>query len=155
MTPTRWSLALLVTAVAAVGALLAVAQQPPPPPSPLSEDEVTGVHFPHTAEDHLAVADDYTRKAEEHRKEADRHRRMLAAYERFARDFAAQPAPPRKRGKTFPSEKRAKPSNDPVAEYRAHCGTYTRGAEMLADEADKLAEFHRARARELRETRDP
>ena len=26
---------------------------------------------------------------------------------------------------------------------------------MLADEADKLAEFHRARAREFRETKDP
>lgn len=148
-----------VTAIAGLAAfvltsLLAVAQQPAPKPSPLPEDEVTGVHFPHTAEDHLAVADDYTRRAAEHRREADLHRRMLAAYERFARDLATQPAPPRKRGKTFPYQERAKPSKDAVAEYRVHCETYRRGAEMLADEADKLAEFHRTRARELRETKD-
>lgn len=147
--------ALAVLAGFVLTSLLAAAQQPAPEPSPLPEDEVAGVHFPHTAEDHLAAADDYTRKAEEHRKEADLHRRMLAAYERLAKDLATQPAPPRKRGKTFPSEKRAKPSKDPVAEYRAHCESYTRGAEVLADEADQLAEFHRARARELRETKDP
>ena len=135
--------------------LLAAAQQAAPRPSPLPDDEVAGVYFPHTAEDHLAAAADYTRKAEERRKEADLHRRMPAAYERLARDLATQPAPARTRGKTFPAEKRGKPSKDLVAEYRAHCETYTHGAEMLADEADKLAEFHRARARELRQTKDP
>ena len=40
-------------------------------------------------------------------------------------------------------------------EYRAHCMSYTRGAEMLADESEKLAEFHRAQAHELRETKRP
>ena len=114
-----------------------------------------GLHFPHSAEDHEAVAEEYMAKAADRRKEADLHRRMLAAYERLARDRATQPAPPRKPGKTFPSEKRAKPSKGRLAEYRAHCETYIHGAEVLADEAEKLAEFHRARARELRETKDP
>jgi hypothetical protein len=149
-----------VTAIAGLAGfvltgLLAAAQQPAPEPSPQPKDEGVGVHFPHTAEDHLALAADYTRKAEERRKEADLHRRMLAAYEGLARDLATQPAPPRKRGMTFPSEKRAKPSKDPVAEYRGHCQTYTHGAEKLADEADKLAESHRAWARELRGAKDP
>ena len=148
-----------ITALAGLGTFvlanfLAVAQQPAPQPSRPPEDEVAGVHFPQTAEDHLAAADGYTRKAAELRKEADLHRRMVAAYERLARDLASQPAPPPKRGKTFPSGRSAKPSKDPVSEYRAHCKTYTGGAEMLADEADKLAEFHRARARELREPKD-
>jgi hypothetical protein len=119
------------------------------------DDEVVGLHFPHTAEDHLAIANDYVKLAADHRKEADLHRRMLAAYERFVADLSAQPVPPQKRGKTFPSGKRAKPSQDPLAEYRAHCEPYIRGAEVLADEAEKLAEFHRDRARELRDARDP
>ena len=116
-----------VTALAGIAgfvptSLLAVARQPAPESLPVPEDEVAGVHFPHTAEDHLAAAADYTRKAEERRKEADLHRRMLAAYEGLARNLATQPAP-RERGMPFPSEKRAKPSKDPVAEYRGHCQT--------------------------------
>lgn len=39
--------------------------------------------------------------------------------------------------------------------YRAHCEAYLHGAGLLADEADKLVEFHRARARELRDSQDP
>ena len=155
MKATSWITATAGVTGIVLTSLLAAAQQPAPTPSALPEDEAAGVHFPHTAEDHLAAAADYTGKAGEHRKEADLHRRMLAAYERLARDLAAQPAPPRKRGKTFPAEKPGQPSKDLIAEYRAHCETYRHGAEMLADEADKLAEFHRARARELRETKDP
>lgn len=149
-----------ITALAGLGtfvlaSLLAVRPQPAPEPSPPPEDEVAGVHLPRTAEAHTAAADGYTRRAAELRKEADLHRRMVAAYERLARDLANQPAPPPTRGKTFPSGKSAKPTKDPVTEYRAHCMTYTEGAELLADEADKLAEFHTAQAHELRETKHP
>ena len=130
-------------------------QQPTPAPTPLLDLEGAGVHFPRTPEDHLAVADEYVKKAADHRKEVDFHRRMLAAYERLAADLAARPVPPQKRGKTVPAGKPSKGSRDPVAEYRAHCEGYMRGAELLAAEADKLAEFHRARAREPREPKDP
>ena len=149
-----------ITALAGLGtfflaSLLTVPPQPAPAPTPAPGDEVAGVDLPRTAEDHMAAADGYTRRAAELRKEADLHRRMVAAYERLARDLASQPAPPPKRGKTFPSRKSAKSSKDPAAEYRAHCMTYTGGAEMLADEADTLAEIHRAQAHELRETKHP
>lgn len=159
MRRTSWSLALsIVSLLVLAGVVLAAAvagQDASPKASPPGEDEVVGLHFPHTAADHLAMADDYARKAADRRKEADLHRRMFAAYERLAADLAAQPAPPKKRGKTFPGGKHAKDSKDPVAEYRAHCDAYIRGAELLADEAEKLADFHRARARELRESQDP
>jgi hypothetical protein len=105
----------------------------------------------HTAADHLATASEYAGKAAEHRKEVDTHRRMFAAYERLVADLATQPAPRAKRGKTFPSPKRGKATKDQLAEYRAHCEAYIRGAEALAEEADRLAELHRARARELSE----
>lgn len=146
----------LASVLALVGMVtVAAGQEPTPNPPAADEAEVVGLHFPHTAEDHLAVADDYVKLAASHRKEADLHRRMFAAYERLVKDLATQPAPPKKRGKTFPAGKRAKDSKDPVAEYRVHCEAYIHGAELLADEAEKLAEFHRARARELRESQDP
>ena len=148
-------LAALLGFAGIVLAAVVAGQEASPKPSLPREDEVVGVLFPRTAEDHLAVADDYLKLAASHRKEADLHRRMLAAYERLAADLAAQPPPPKKRGKTLPAGKRAKDSKDPVAEYRAHCGAYIHGAELLADEADKLAEFHKARARELLESKDP
>lgn len=134
---------------------VAAGQEPTPKPADAGEAEVVGLRFPHTAEDHMAVADDYVKLAASHRKEAALHRRMFVAYERLAKDLATQPAPAKKRGKTFPAGKRAKDSKDAVAEYRAHCDAYIRGAELLADEAEKLAEFHRARARELHESQDP
>jgi len=148
-------LALLLGLAGLVLAAVGAGQDASLKPSQAGEDEVVGLHFPVTAEDHLAVADDYARKAADRRKEADLHRRMFAAYERLAADLAAQAAPPKKPGKTFPLGKRKKGSKDPVAQYRAHCDAYIRGAELLADEAEKLAELHRARARELREPRDP
>lgn len=148
-------LALVLGFAGIVLAAVAAGQEASPKPSPPSDDEVVGLHFPHTPEDHLALAEDYVKLAAGHRKDADLHRRMLAAYERLAADLAAEPAPPKKPGKTLPSGKRAKDSKNPVAEYRDHCGAYIHGAELLADEAEKLAEFHRARARELRESQDP
>lgn len=141
--------------VAIVGlAAGAAAQEATPKPAPAGEDEVVGLHFPNTAEDHLSVADDYVNLAATHRKDAELHRRMLAAYERLVADLASQPPPP-KRGKTFPSRKQARPAKDALADYRAHCEGYIQAAEMLAGEADKLAAFHRDRARELREAKDP
>ena len=123
------------------------AQQAPPKPSP-ADDEIRAVDWPHTAKQHLAAAETYAKKAAEYRKEADLHRRMLAASERFAQDL--RPSPPLKRGKTVPSERSSKLPDDQVAEYRAHCHSYILGAETLAQEAEKLAEFHEAQARNLK-----
>lgn len=145
------------TAITAASMLLgAVAQQPSPTPtpSPWVEDEAAEVRPPRTADEHLAAADEYARQVVERRKEAARHRRMIAAYERLAADVATQPVPPRKRGATLPPERRHR-ATAPVAAYRAHCDSYVAGAETLAVEAERLAEFHRARARELRATKAP
>ena len=133
---------------------IASGQQPAPAPSPLLDDEGAGPRFPRTAEDHLAVAEEYAAKAVERRKEVELHRRMLAAYERLATDIAGQPTPPPKRGKTLPSGRRAR-SKDLVAQYHTHCEGYIRGAEMMAGEAQSLADFHQARARELRDAQEP
>ena len=152
----RCSTAIAVTA----GLLLAAAdsfvsgQPAMPQPSPLVDGVVAGVRLPSTAEDHLALAQEYAAKAADRRKEAEMHRRMLSAYERLAADIAAQATRPQKRGKTVPSGRRA-PSKDPVAHYRAHCEGYIRAAEAMADEAGRLAEFHRTRVAELRKAKDP
>lgn len=146
----------LVRTVVFVGlAAVAASQEPTPKPSPPGEGKVVGLHSPRTAEDHLNLADEYVGLAASHRKEADLHRRMFAAYERLMADLAAQPATAPKRGKTFPSDKRAKPMRDPLADYRAHCQGYIQAAGLLAERADELADFHRARARELAEAKDP
>lgn len=136
----------------AVTSLVAGGQQAPPKSSP-SDDEITVVQWPHTAEQHLAAAEAYARKAAEYRKEADLHRRMLAAYGRLARDL--RPAPPRKPGKTVPSERPSKLSEEPMAEYRAHCNAYIQATETLARQADMLAEFHKAQAREVHDPKSP
>lgn len=145
---------MLASGLALVG-MVTVAAGQEPAPDPAGKADVPGASFPQTAEDHLSMADDYVNLAASHRREADLHRRMITAYERLAADLAAQPAQPKKRGRIIPVGKRARDSKDPAAEYRSHCEAYIHGAELLADEAEKLAGFHRARARELRVLRHP
>ncbi len=134
---------LLLFLVALGRAGLVAGQEATPKPSPVIDEEGAGIHFPQTAEDHLAIADEYTAKAAERRKEAGRHRGMIAAYEHLAADLSRQAVRPGKRA--------AKGPKAALAQYRAHCESYIQGAEWLAAEADKLAEFHRARARELKD----
>ena len=101
------------------------------------EDEGRGIRFPTTAEDHLAEAADYVKKAAAYREEAAMHRRMFAAYERWAADLA-------------PKARRGKPKKPRwLDDLRRHCDSYAAGAERLAGDAEKLAEFHRQRASEL------
>lgn len=88
---------------------------------------------PLTVEEHLALVERYRRKAAEYRKEADEHRKMLAGYRRDAAVF------PNKSGREFPW----------FTKLRQRCEGYIQRADALADEADRFAEFHRMRAREL------
>lgn len=147
------AIAFAVALVPAVTAPLVPGQPLMPSPSPVVDGEAA-VRLPSTAEDHLTLAKEYQARAGERRREADLHRRMLAAHERFAAEVAAQPTPPPRRGKTFPSRRRT-PSKDPVAEYRAHCQGYIRGAVIMVDEAERLAAFHRTRAADLRKAGHP
>jgi len=148
--------------VLATGLLLAVAeafaapfQEPAAKPPLVVDEEGLGIHFPRTAADHLAVAEEYVAKAAGWREDAKLHRRMLAAYERLVADLAASPAPARKGGITVPLGSVQKTPAQHLFEYRAHCEAYIHGAEALADEANAMAKFHRARARELRDAKEP
>ena len=88
---------------------------------------------PQTVEDHLALVERYRCKAAEHHKEADEHRKMLAGYRS---DMATIP---NKMGREFPW----------FTKLREHCEGYIRRADALASEAERFAEFHRMRAKEL------
>lgn len=88
---------------------------------------------PRTPEEHLALADRYTRKAVEYRAEAKEHRQMLVDYQQETS------MPPNKSGRELPW----------VAKMRNHCEGYVNKAEELAGEAERFAEFHRMRAKEL------
>lgn len=107
-------------------------KQAPECPCPPSDDERT-TKAPLTVEEHLALVERYRRKAAEYRKEADEHRRMLAGYRRDAAVF------PNKSGREFPW----------FTKLRQRCEGYIQRADALADEAERFAEFHRMRAREL------
>lgn len=131
-------LSLLTIAVA----VPARASQAPPESSPEkrtpecacppSEDERTAKP-PLTVEEHLALVERYKRRAAEYRKEADDHRKMLAGYRRDAAVL------PNKTGREFPW----------FTKLRQRCEGYIQRADALADEAERFAEFHRMRAREL------
>ncbi len=88
---------------------------------------------PLTVEEHLALVERYRSKAAEYRNEADEHRKMLAGYRRDAAIF------PNKSGREFPWFTR----------LRQRCEGYIQRADALAHEAERFAEFHRMRAREL------
>ena len=153
----RSKAAVLATAVllAIAQASAAPAQEPAAKPPVVVDEEGVGIHFPRTAADHLAVAEEYVAKAADRREDAKLHQRMLAAYERFVADLAASPPPPRKRGLTVPLGSVEKTPTRHLREYRVHCEAYIHGAEALADEAEAMAELHRARARELRDSKEP
>lgn len=148
--------------VLATALLLAVAQasaapsqEPAAKPPVVVDEKGVGIQFPRTAADHLVIAEEYVAKARERREDAKLHRRMLAAYERLVADLAASATAPRKGGITIPLGSAERTPARHLPEYRAHCEAYIQGAEALADEAGAMAEFHRARARELRDPKEP
>ena len=111
-------------------------QEPSPQPqatvSPITAPEAAP-KVPQTVEDHLALVERYKRKAAEYRKEASEHRTMLDVYRRDASIF------PNKSGREYPW----------FAKLRRHCEDYISRADALAAEAERFAEFHRMRAKEL------
>ena len=89
------------------------------------------VKIPVTVEDHLALAKTYQEKGSEYRKEAKRHEEMYAEY---AKHVATTPKNP------MPAS---------VKKMQQHCQTIAKDALKLAADADKAADYHTLRAREL------
>lgn len=86
---------------------------------------------PVTAEDHLALSKSYAEKAAAYRAEAEYHRKMAEAYKK---SVATSPkAPP----------------NPWVVKMEKHCQAIARDAEKLASDAQKAADYHTLRAKEL------
>jgi hypothetical protein len=88
---------------------------------------------PQTAAEHEALAKQYKDQAAQFKKVADDHRAMAEAYKK---SFAA---PASKAGQKGPL----------VAKMEKHCGMLAKDADKLAADAEKAAEFHSMRAKEL------
>ena len=88
------------------------------------------VKVPQTAADHEALAKQYKEEAAQYRKVATEHEMMAAAY-----------------GKAHPDTKAGK--NPWNAKMQKHCEALKKDAEKLAADADKAADYHELRAKEL------
>lgn len=119
MTPSRL-IAVLIIALA--GAALAQSSQQAAPAQ---------VKIPQTPEDHFALAKRYQEQAAANRQLAAEHRAMAEEYKKSI-------APPTKAG-----------PNPYGKKMEAHCLTIAKDAEKLAADADKAAEFHTLRGKEL------
>jgi hypothetical protein len=86
-----------------------------------------------TVADHDAMAKSYREKATAYRKEAAEHKQMAESY---------------KKGFVHPVDKAGK-TNPWVAKMEKHCLTIAKDAEKMAADADKAADFHELRAKEL------
>ncbi len=88
------------------------------------------VKIPMTTSDHEALAKTYQEKAASNRKESDWHKEMAIAYGKGHADS--------KGGVKNPWNQK----------MQKHCQSMASGAEKLAKEAEKAAEFHSLRAKE-------
>ena len=88
------------------------------------------VKVPETTADHEALAKSYKDQAAQYRKTAQDHKQMAEAY----KAKAAKP----------------KTGDNPwVTKMNKHCQMLAKDAEKLATDADKAAEFHTLRGKEL------
>lgn len=110
----------IVAALAFLGIALTVA--------PSFADEVK---VPQTAAEHEAKAKTYKDQAAQYRKLAEEHKQMAKAYAEKRPDLKGV-------GKNPAAEKMSK-----------HCLTLANDYEKLATDAEKMADFHAARAKEL------
>lgn len=88
--------------------------------------------IPESAADHLALAKTYQEKAATYRKEAAEHRAMADAYK-----------------KTVPGPTKTGGENPWAKKMEMHCRAIATDADKLATDAQKAAEFHTLRAKEL------
>jgi single-stranded DNA-specific DHH superfamily exonuclease len=89
------------------------------------------VKVPETAADHEELAKKYREEATQHRKMAEEHRNMAEAYAKSHPD-------PKGRGK-----------NPWTVKMQKHCQVIAKGADKLATDAEKAADFHTLRSKEL------
>lgn len=89
---------------------------------------------PMTAEEHFTLAKQYKEDAAKYKKIADDHRTMADAYRK---------ANPQSR-KGWEGQKSAK-----VEAMDKHCATLAKDADKLAADAEKAADFHTLRGKEL------
>ena len=89
------------------------------------------VKVPQTAADHQALAKQYQEEAAQYRKVVAEHQAMAAAYAKAHPD-------PKGGAKNAWNEKMQK-----------HCAALAKDAEKLAADADKAADYHTLRAKEL------
>jgi hypothetical protein len=87
---------------------------------------------PDTVADHMAQAQSYKQKASAYRKEAAEHRAMAEEYR-----------------KSVPGPTKGGIENPWAKKMEAHCYAIVADAEKLAADADKAADFHTLRAKEL------
>jgi hypothetical protein len=88
--------------------------------------------IPESAADHVALAKSYQEKAAAYRKEAADHRAMAEAYKKGVPG-------PTKEGRENPWAKK----------METHCRAIATDAEKLAADAEKAAEYHTFRGKEL------
>lgn len=103
------------------------------PPQSSSEAKQAEVKIPHTATDHEGLAERYEKKIVEYQNEIETHRVMLAEYQKRVAQTPKQPG-----------------ENPYLKKMRRHCERYMEAAHRLLREAEKMAEYHRLRAAELR-----
>lgn len=113
--------AIMIAMSLATGSLLATAV-------PAHADDVK---VPETVADHMTLAKHYTDKAAAYRAEAEHHRKMAEAYKK---GVASSPKAP---------------ANPWLVKMQKHCMAFVRDAEKLAKDAEKAAEYHTFRAKEL------
>ena len=91
------------------------------------------VKLPETAADHDALAKSYKDQAAEYKKVADDHRAMAEAY---------------KKTLAMPVDKTGR-KNPWLAKMEKHCALLAKDANKLAADAEKAAEYHTLRGKEL------
>ena len=96
--------------------------------SPLSAEDVK---IPQTVADHEALAKSYKDKATEYRKSAAEHKQMAAEYAR------QHPDP------------KGSPTGTWSAKMTKHCQMLANDFEKLATDAEKAADYHSLRAKEM------
>jgi hypothetical protein len=116
---------LLAAAVVVVGSIMSGGYV-------FAAEEGAGIKIPETASEHLAMAQSYREKVETYRQEVETHQHMLAAYKRRV---AVNPKSPGE--------------NPWLKNMRKHCERYITEARQLAAEAQKFADYHELRGKEL------